>query len=196
MEEIDEIAEVLFDVGYYDGKEKVKVVTKADLDTMYEKLKGDVLLWCDVLDEEHGTVGQRKRKTQMDKSASLCQDIEDNVETIFHELQSIHGDKFDVCQLRLWGRMLQCGTHDSYTDPPNVHMITGSITKKKKSENINDTLAGDAVAIVKALSPPPNNLPQKSLSTCTNISVGISPGKQCDIRMKNLEQFKSDSRSL
>jgi hypothetical protein len=44
-EEIDEIAEVSFDVGYYAGKEKVKVVTKADLHTMYKKqLNREVLL--------------------------------------------------------------------------------------------------------------------------------------------------------
>lgn len=95
----------------------------------------------------------------------------------------MHGTNYEVTQLRLWARMIQCGTHDNYENPPNVPMITG-IAPKRHKENLSGSLAGAAVAIVKALSPPP--LEKKENSDI----VRISPSKKCDLRMKNLEQLR------
>ena len=54
------------------------------------------------------------------------------ISTIFRELREKHGDTYETPQFRLWARMIQCGTHDDYDDPPRVPMITGILPKRPR----------------------------------------------------------------
>ena len=121
---------------------------------------------------------------------SKRQDKEHEVDTIFHELREKHdGDTYETPQLRLWARMIQCGTHDDYDDPPRVPMITGILPKRK--ESITDALTAAATAVAKAFSPPSTSQVASASSQmpCTS-TVGMSPGKSIELRMKNLQQLR------
>ena len=50
-----------------------------------------------------------------------------------------HADSYTVPQLRLWARMINCGTYDDYNEPPKVPLITGKIhgTPHKREEARN-----------------------------------------------------------
>ena len=64
-------------------------------------------------------------------------------------------------------------------------MITGLVPKRQKKETLSDALAGTATAFVKAF----HSTPTTPVSNTPASSVGISPGKTADIRMKNLQQL-------
>ena len=49
-------------------------------------------------------------------------------------------------QLRLWAKMIQCGVHSYYTDPPRVPQITGFAVRQ---ESLTDAISGAATAIAK-----------------------------------------------
>ena len=64
---------------------------------------------------------------------------------------------------------------------PNVPMITGVISKEKaKRESLSDTIAGAAVAIVKAVTPRQNVQPSHAPMTSS-----MSPSKSADLRFNN-----------
>ena len=65
-------------------------------------------------------------------------------------------------------------------------MITGLVPKRQKQETLSDALAGAATAFVKAF----HSTATASISNTPASSVGISPGKTADIRMKNLQQLR------
>ena len=75
--------------------------------------------------------------------------------------------------------MIVSGTHDDKEEPPRVPMIT-------KQETLSDALAGAATAFVNAF----RSTPATSVPNIPASSVGISPGKTADIRMKNLQQLR------
>lgn len=109
------------------------------------------------------------------------------MDSIYKELFKKHGDSgvYSCPQLRLWARMIQCGTHEDYDDPPRVPQITGLIKKPVKNESLSEALAGAAVAVAKAFTPQ-QSTPEHTLSKGSS----ISPGKSVELRMKNLEQLK------
>lgn len=53
-----------------------------------------------------------KQKKKKDESPSKRRAKED-VDDIFEELTDKHGSTYTTTQLRLWARMLHCGTYDS-----------------------------------------------------------------------------------
>ena len=57
---------------------------------------------------------------------------------------------FSVPQLRLWSRMIHCGTYAVYENPP---MITGSFP----SNSLTEALTGAAEAVVIVFAPPVNS---------------------------------------
>ena len=65
-------------------------------------------------DEEECIATKKSRKT----SGTKRQSIEDEVDSIYKELHTKHGDSsvYSGPQLRLWARMIHCGTHDDYED--------------------------------------------------------------------------------
>ena len=125
MEELVEMADhATIDVGYFVGRQSPKVwlVSGENLQQMYKKYKvgSEIALWCDVQDtDETEEAGEDKRKRKHpDSHPSKRQDREDEVDTIFRELREKHGDTYETPQFCLWARMIQCGTHDDYDDPP------------------------------------------------------------------------------
>ena len=86
-------------------------------------------------------------------------------------------------------RMIHCGTHDSYDIPPAIPMFSGSQPKKQKKESLAETIAESVVAISKAFSSP-SVQPNPSPGSASTSTLGMSPGKCVDIRIKNLQQFR------
>lgn len=170
---------ISFDLGYYEKRStKCLITSSEDLNRMYElfKTSGEVLLWCDGGTDGPDKSRKRKRDTEND----------DNVDAVYLELKEKHQNKFTVPQLRLWARMIHCDTHDSYDKPPSIPMFSGSEPKRQKKESAAETIADSIVALSKAISPPP----VKSNSSISVSTVGISPGKSIDLRMKNLQQLR------
>lgn len=48
---------------------------------------------------------------------SKCQQIEAEVDSIVTELKEKQGEKYSLPQLRLWGRSIISGNHDSTKEP-------------------------------------------------------------------------------
>lgn len=170
-----------FDVGFYEKRSsKCLLVSCNDVMKMYEAFKKDedILLWCDAGKDESDKSRKRKRDSN-----------EDEVDLIFQELKDIHANDFSIPQYRLWARMIYCGTHDSQEDPPAVPMFIGSQPKRSKKSTLVDTIAEGVAAISKAVT---GN--SSKLNTTSEISSSsahwISPGKSCDLRMKNLQQLR------
>lgn len=85
--------------------------------------------------------------------------------------------------------MIVNGIHESYENPPNVPMITGSISKPPPRESLSEIIAGAATAIVKAINPAPvTTLPTDS--TSESRPTNLSPGRCVDVRMKNFQQLR------
>ena len=124
-----------FDVGYYETRSsKCLVVTSEDLKQMYDKFRSqeDILLWCDAVScadgEKNSDAKGKKRKREPDKSSE-----EEDVDTIYQQLKEKHKDKHSMPQLRLWARMIHCGTHDDYNVLPAVPMFSGALAKRPKN---------------------------------------------------------------
>ena len=88
--------------------------------------------------------------------------------------------------------MIHCGTHDGYDIPPAVPMFSSTQPKRPRRESLADTIAEGVAALSKALG---SNTVQSSVSTPTptptpSQTLGLSPGKSVDLRMKNLQQLR------
>ena len=144
---------------------------------MYSKFKSvsDIPLWCDA-ECEWVKRGKRKRD-------ELEKDKEEDLDEIYDELHKKHGGSYTVPQLRLWARMIDCGTHESKDTPPSVPMIVGT-PKKAKKESLTDVIIDAASAFSKAMKSP-------SEESAPSSGMGISPGKAVDLRSKNLQQLRS-----
>ena len=140
-------------------------------------------LWCDV---------PPSRKRKLNESSSRKENGDD-VDSIYQALLDKHNDAYDKPQLKLWARMLHCGSHTDYDNPPRVPLITGTAPKRRKSD-FSETFRNIAAeAVAKAISPPPpattTTGDNTSSETETN-SIGISPGKTVELRSKNLQQLR------
>lgn len=67
--------------------------------------------------------------------------------------------------------------HESYENPPNVPMITGSISKPPPKESLSELIAGAATAFVKAINPAPVILPTEHMNHNDSHPTNLSPGK-------------------
>ncbi len=184
------------DVGYFEGRQSSKIwlVSDKDLESMYHKAKNgsEIFIWVQNNENDSDDPEPEKKKKKPSESSSRRQDKEEEVEVIFSELKSKHDNSYTVPQLKLWARMIHCGTHEDYEDPPHVPMITGMPPKCPKKDSLTEALTGAAEAVAKAFAPPPQALPV-SLSNPVSTSsggIGISPGKSADLRMKNLHQLR------
>lgn len=176
------------DVGYFDGRQSLKMwlVSAKDLEGMYEKAKNscEIFLWvqtCEDTDDDSDDAEPSRKKRKQSKEAKF--------EEIYSKLKSQQeGSTYTVPQLKLWARMIDCGTHEDYKDPPNVPMITGTPQRRQK-ESFSEVLAGAAETIIKAFSTPQNPPATLNLKS-TPGATGISPGKCTDLRSKNLQQLR------
>lgn len=106
-----------FELGWFEGSCKKWLVVPEDLTQMYAKSVGsEISLWCDV---------SPSRKRKQNESSSSRKENGDDVESIYQVLLDEHGDKYDKPQLKLWARMLHCGSHTDFVKPPRVPLITG-----------------------------------------------------------------------
>lgn len=180
------------DIGYYDGRQSSKiwlVSNDQDLCQMYRSSKQrEVSLWIECTtsegeSEDEESYSTKKRK----KQASKRQGVEDEVDSIYSKLESKHSDSgiYSIPQLRLWARMIQCGTYDNYDDPPRVPLITG-LQPRRSKESLTEAITGAAVAVAKAFTPKPSIPAESTLSTPRM----LSPVKSAELRMKNLQQLQ------
>ena len=136
--------------------------------------------------------GTGKKKKQL-SGTSQRQIREDEIELIYDELLSKHQESgnFTSPQLKLWAKMIHNGTHHDYEDPPRVPVITGipPSSKQSKKDSWTEAITGAAEAVAKAFSPPPPT-PVSDSSARYVSSIGISPGKSTDLRLKNLQQLR------
>lgn len=182
--------EASIDVGYYDGRQSAKIwlVSTEDLRHMYSICKnGEVSLWVEYREDEDSDGEEESIPKKTRKSiGTKRQCIEDEVDEIYKELLSRHGHSgvYSGPQLRLWARMIQCGTYEDYEDPPRVPQITGIVSKKK--ESLTEAITGAAVAVAKVFAPP--KTPDHTITTTSG--SGPSPGKCTELRFKNLEQLQ------
>ena len=178
--------EIYGDIGYFEGKQSTKrwIMEDEDLSQMYMRHNGgEIYLWYDR--NEDPVVDEPPRKKRKEESGCSRRQIkDDNVEKAFNKLVEKHSSKYTKPQFKLWARMIVNDLHESYDQPPNVPLITGVVPKPKK-ESMSDIIAGAAAAIVKAITPVPDSEPLRQEPT-----LGISPCRSADIRLKNLQQLK------
>ena len=194
---IDEFSDVIphildFDLGWCEGNTRKLLVVPAK---MYLSCAGnEISLWCDV--------SPSKKKKQSQSESSSKKD-DDDTEAITEQLFTKHGDKYDKPTYRLWAQMLHCGSHKNYDKPPKLpeEIIAGPSPKRHKPD-FSESFRDAAVAVVRALSPPPSAVntvtssngtaasTTSSATTSATISVGISPGRKVDLRGKNYQQLR------
>lgn len=187
MEELgdDMPSSIHFDIGYYEKhSSKCSLVCADDLEGMYVNMKTDeVFLWCDARCSDDGS-NVRKRKSGAPGTSSKLE--EEDVDEHYRILTEKHGDMYTVPQRRLWARTIHCGTYDNYETPPPLPMF-GPPAKRPKTDSFSNAITNAAIAITKAISPP---IPVTQGFDHKQLSVGISPGKSADLRMKNLQQLR------
>jgi len=178
-----------FGVGYFDGKHQMSLYNQDDLGTMYDKHKlgGEIMLWCDARCKDSMRTG-RKRYTDSDSGLLKRQEKEEELEIVFKDLKSKHGDKFSLPHLKLWSRMVNNGLHEDMDSPPDIPAFRSN-TKKPRKETLTDAITNAAITVTKALSSTsqePNSTPSEAIK----VTTGISPRKSVEWRMKNLEQLR------
>ena len=90
--------------------------------------------------------------------------------------------------------MLQIGTHKDYCTPPDVPMFGGGKKRPERHSEVVDALSGIAEGIVRALKPQsgtqsPSHATVSSQSTTTTC-LGVSPGKQVQLRGQLITQIR------
>ena len=208
-----------FQIGYFMGRQSAKywLMCQADLDSMYKSLNGkqSLLLWCDGKTTE-AISGETSTKSRKRKSASPVhhtskrQAMEEEVDEIVSELKKKHGSKYSLPQLRLWGRMIAAGNHESTDDPPQIPAITGITPKRDKKESLASAIAGAAATFATALRTP--QIQQTSVSAPNSVVMttesppvtpksnrhssdkptpaGLSPGRISELRIKKLQELR------
>ena len=173
-----------FNVGYFDGNQQSKVllVTENDIDIMYKRFQngGLVTLWCD-----GRSTGTTKRKRD-EGSVGRRQEQEDDVNSFYKTLVDKHKDKYTTPQYRLWARMQVSGLHDDLDKPPNIPSFSNP-PKRQRTNSLSDSLTGAAVAFANTLSGAQSSTVSMS---APGPSVGVSPGKTIELRMKSYQQLR------
>ena len=110
---------------------------------MYKNYKrGDTItIWCDGKqgdsDLASGSKPTKRQSADSENSTTTRRDDHENdVDRVFHQLRSIHKDKYTGPQYRVWSRMIVNKIHDSVDEPPNIPIITGGTPgiKRNKTE--------------------------------------------------------------
>ena len=146
--------------------------------------KVDVIffLWIQTTDEDSDEGESCSKKKSSSKKKKKVLDFDE----VYEKLRKQHeGEGYNVPQLRMWARMLCCETHDEYDKPPKSAMITGVEPSRPKKDSFTAAITGAAEAVAEVLSPQSSqSVPQASGT------VGISPVKKTELRMKNIEQLR------
>ena len=180
-----------FDVGYVAkrGNAKRWIHQAADLTSMYKQLgtSDTITLFAEGL-QTCSSGGKRKRKADDGPSGTI--NHEDEVESVATKLQTMHGDKYNPQQLKLWARMIVNKQHKNFEEPPDIPIITGGIKKpRKNSDSMSEVICNAAVAITQALTPSkssPHPLPSQKGSL-----IGVSPSSKATLTSNYISQLKS-----
>lgn len=161
------------------------------------KSKGTFMLWCDARDQQQSE-GKRHKKAE-EEPPSKRQQIEDELEEIYQQLKTKHGNKYSIPQLRCWARLILTGKHDSKDVIPE---FLANQPKKSKQTSLADAITGAVKTITDAVKSPPtstslvienNNNNSNSTIASPNTTqsnvVGISPSKITDLRTKKLQEL-------
>ena len=176
-----------FEVGYYQGQQhsKISLYNDNDLDIMYKKCPGEITLWCE---GSPGDESLKRKREDHSVGSSKRQKKEEEVDSIFQDLKEKHGAKYDTPRLRLWARMVANNLHEDLDKPPNIPAFM-STPQKSRSPALSTALSEAATAFAKAF-----EKQDGSRSACSDSSsspsVGVSPGKAVDLRMKNYQQLR------
>ena len=109
MEELVEMPDhATIDVGYFVGRQSAKVWLVSGEAGVFHKYHHAFLFTKNVSVCLHLLLQFRQLLVRHTK-------VQSHFAFLIHLLQNLH----------LWARMIQCGTHDDYDDPPHVPMITG-----------------------------------------------------------------------
>ena len=187
-----------FQVGFIEGRSTQQwMVAREDLNTMYASAKDDeITLWCDKKVDllEQVTQSRKRKNTDTEdgipaSKTSKADEREQEILQIVDQLASKHSESYTVPQLRLWAKYIQSKRHDSYDEPPNIPLITGTPNSHKASrkESFGDALAGAATAIVRALKP---QSPKRS-TTPSSATNSFSPNSHANLRRKHLEDLRT-----
>lgn len=189
-----------FQVAFIEGRSTQQwIVAREDLDMMYSSARdGEITLWCDKKADHSQEQGSQSRKRKSNDTedgtpaskASKADEREQELLQIVDQLTDKHSDKYTVPQLRLWAKYIQAKRHESYQEPPNIPLITGTpdLRKSTRKDSFSDALAGAATAIVKALKP---ETPQRPSTSSSMTVKSFSPNSHANLRRKHLEDLRT-----
>ncbi len=115
-----------FPVGYMKGGTKLSIRTASDVQDvwMYVRNGDNVSLWCSGVhslsqkdqsssgsESEDTSFSRRKPKRKKRKRVSALDEKNKRVEEIVTNLRQKHGTQYTTIQYRLWGEMVDVGTH-------------------------------------------------------------------------------------
>ena len=204
MEELEDLlpATTKFNIGYFCGQSKRWILNAEDIQAMYSSYNPSrdkqLVLWCDGRDDDDNTVTKKRRKVEETCTRSKTKREEkEEVEELAKELMDLHEDKMQLSetQYRLWARLIVNGIHSSKETPPQIPMITGAATPKRQKPTFEETIMNTANAVMKAVSPSPNNATviHSPVNHIQQVNSTVSPGKAADIRGKSFEQLSSNT---
>ena len=108
-------------IGYLKGGNKLTIYSSADIEEVWNSaMKGqNVTLWCFApkqhehsSDSDDTMLPQKKRR----KKLSSLKEKNKRVELTISRLQEKHGTGYTNIQYRLWGEMVDVGTHKEVCD--------------------------------------------------------------------------------
>ena len=106
---------------------------------------------------------------------------ENEVDEVYKELKTKHGDKYEISKLRLWSRMICSDLHDDYESPLQQSLWKRSLVK---------ILFLSQLLVLQWHAFQSNSLSLHSFESHGNATQHMSPGKMVEVRLKNLEQLK------
>ena len=201
-----------FQISYYLGKQSCKMwlVTEEDLKSIYyENIGKNILLWSDAGSSNPAMGQKQKASSESDPTPPLTKRrlILHEVDQIVTDLKDRHGTvKFSMLQLRIWAHVIDSGNYTDRDAPPQHPMFDGTQPKRPKKQSLSEAIvevancfsqrmyateihqSGGPNAILHILTRPPSKETRSSSDFST--SVGISPGKITELRIKKLQELR------
>ena len=132
--------------------------------TLYAPSGGSIVLWCHCRFGDFSNITGSKRKKANENTRQFK---EEETDAIFKDLKEKHKENYDTPKLCLWARMIAANLHDDYDTPPDVPLISGSLPKKKKKDNMFDAITSAAEAFAKTVSTSTSNNPTPASNSCS-----------------------------
>ena len=193
-----------YQVGYFEKRHNRKhwIEDADDLNYMYASYEAydTIKLWCDGREEQSkSTSGKSHPEKQGEnmpvnaKSKGKEGDKkQDKFESAVQELLDKHGDKYTEAQLRVWARLIVNGLHLDTDKPPDIPIITGEPTKKrrkldpKQDESFTDVPKTAVTIFAEKFAP---NQPAASPTSTSEPRAGISPASKAKLSSQYLSQL-------